>query len=152
MSKVRVLFLSTGNTCRSQMAGAWAKELADDLVDVKSAGIEVQGINETTMSVMSEVGIDMSKQVPARVNVELLEWADLIVTLCDNVEEQCPVMNFDTLKLHLPLSNPAKFKGGDEAISAAFRQTRDKVKKRVEYVLSQLPLHSSWSCVTRQSA
>ena len=143
MSRVRVLFLSTGNACRSQMAEAWAKEMASDLVKVKSAGIEVQGINDIAVSVMSEVGIDMSKQVPARVNGELLEWADLIVTLCDNVEEQCPIVNFDTMKLHLPLSNPAKYKGSDEDVLTAFRQTRDKVKKRVEYVLTQLPVYAT---------
>jgi arsenate reductase len=125
------------------MAEAWTKEIASDLVKVKSAGIEVQGINDIAISVMSEVGIDMSKQVPARVNGELLEWADLIVTLCDNVEEQCPIVNFDTMKLHLPLSNPAKYKGSDEDVLTAFRQTRDKVKKRVEYVLTQLPVHAS---------
>ena len=143
MSRIRVLFLSTGNACRSQMAEAWAKEMASDLVKVKSAGIEVQGINDIAVSVMSEVGIDMSKQVPARVNGELLEWADLIVTLCDNVEEQCPIVNFDTMKLHLPFSNPAKYKGSDEDVLTAFRQTRDKVKKRVEYVLTQLPVYAT---------
>jgi len=143
MSRIRVLFLSTGNACRSQMAEAWAKEMASDLVKVKSAGIEVQGINDIAVSVMSEVGIDMSKQVPARVNGELLEWADLIVTLCDNVEEQCPIVNFDTMKLHLPLRNPAKYKGSDEDVLTAFRQTRDKVKKRVEYVLTQLPVYAT---------
>ena len=81
--------------------------------------------------------------MPARVNGELLEWADLIVTLCDNVEEQCPIVNFDTMKLHLPLSNPAKYKGSDEDVLTAFRQTRDKVKKRVEYVLTQLPVYAT---------
>jgi arsenate reductase len=140
MSKVRVLFLSTGNACRSQIAEAWSKVLADDLLDVKSAGIEVQGINDLAVLVMAEVNIDMSGQVPARVNAELLEWADLIVTLCDNVEEQCPVVRYDTMKLHLPLSNPAKFKGNDDVVLAAFRQTRDKIKQRVEYVLTQLPI------------
>ncbi|MFT7234962.1 MAG: arsenate reductase [Methylophagaceae bacterium] len=140
MSRIRVLFLSTGNACRSQMAEAWAKDMASDLIDVKSAGIEVQGLNKMAVAVMSEANIDMSGQIPARVNVELLEWADMIVTLCDNVEEQCPVVSFETLKLHLPLSNPAKFKGNDEAILAAFKQTRDKIKLRVEYVLTQLPV------------
>ena len=143
MSRIRILFLSTGNACRSQMAEAWAKELACELVDVRSAGIEVQGLNPIVVSVMSEVGIDMSKQMPARVNAELLEWADMIVTLCDNVEEQCPVVNSETLKLHLPLSNPAKFKGSEDDILAAFRQTREKVKKRVEHVLAQLPVYAS---------
>jgi len=142
MTKFRVLFLSTGNACRSQMAEAWMQFLAADSVEVKSAGIEAQGLNDLAVAVMAEAGIDMSGQVPARVNGELLEWADLIVTLCDNVDEQCPVVNFDTLKLHFPLSNPEKVKGNDEVIMDVFRQTRDKVKKRVEYVLTQLPLYA----------
>ncbi len=143
MSKLRVLFLSTGNACRSQMAEAWMRALAAGSVKVKSAGIDVQGLNGVAVTVMAEVGIDMSHQTSVRVNGELLEWADLIVTLCDNVEEQCPVVNFDTLKLHLPLSNPAKVKGNDEMMLAAFRQARDNVKKRVEYVLTQLPIYAT---------
>ena len=108
-----------------------------------SAGIEAKGLNAIAVAVMAEEGIDMSAQNPARVNGELLEWADLIVTLCDNVDEQCPVVNFETLKLHLPLSNPEKIKGSEKAILDAFRQTRDKVKQRVEYVLAQLPTYAS---------
>lgn len=139
MSRIRVLFLSADNACRSQMAEAWARSLASDMVKVKSAGIAIQDIDPLTVTVMAEVGINMSKQVPVRVNSELLEWADLIVTLCDKVEEQCPIMSFDTMKLHLPLSNPAKVKGDKQAVFEAYRLTRDKVKKRVEHVLSKLP-------------
>lgn len=138
MSRLRVLFLSTDNACRSQMAEAWARTLANDVIKAKSAGIAIHAIDPVAHTVMAEVGIDMSEQMPVRVNGELLEWADLIVTLCDEVEEQCPIMSFETTKLHLPLSNPAKIKGDDEAVLAAFRQARDKVKKRVEYVVAQL--------------
>lgn len=137
MSRLRVLFLSTGNACRSQMAEAWARQMASDSIDARSAGIEAQGLNEIAVAVMEEVGIDMSSQVPARVNAEILEWADLIVTLCDNVDEQCPIVNIETLKLHLPLSNPAKIKGDAATVLAAFRETRDAVKERVDYVLEE---------------
>ncbi len=139
MSRIRVLFLSADNACRSQMAEAWARELASDIVKVKSAGIAILDIDPLTIKVMNEVGLNMSKQVPVRVNSELLEWADLIVTLCDKVEEQCPIMSFDTMKIHLPLSNPAKVKGDTKAVLDAYRQTRDRVKKRVEHVLAKLP-------------
>lgn len=140
MSKVRVLFLSTGNACRSQMAAAWAYRLAGDVMTAKSAGIDVEQINGMAVSVMLEVDIDMSGETPTKVNRALLEWADIIVTLCDHVEEQCPVVNVETMKLHFPLSNPAKLKGNGDAVLAAFRQTRDKVKSRVEYVLTLLPV------------
>jgi arsenate reductase len=122
------------------MAVAWAHRLAGDVMTAKSAGIDVEQINEMTVSVMLEVDIDMSGETPTKVNPALLEWADIIVTLCDYVEEQCPIVNAEAMKLHFPLSSPAKLKGSGDAILAAFRQTRDKVKSRVEYVLTLLPV------------
>ena len=135
---MRILFLCTGNACRSQMAEGWTKQLAGNHVEVISAGIEAHGQNERAINAMAEVGIDISAQESIRVNGEMLEWADLLVTLCDNAEEQCPVLNPHTIKLHLPLADPAKKKGSDEEIQAEFREAREKVKQRVSYVLEQL--------------
>jgi len=138
MEKMRILFLCTGNACRSQMAEGWMRELSNNVIEVKSAGIEAHGQNERAISSMAEVGIDISEQESIRVNGEMLEWADLLVTLCDNAEEQCPVINPHTIKLHLPLPDPAKKKGSNEEIQAEFREAREKVKQRVTYVLEQL--------------
>jgi arsenate reductase len=138
MEKMRILFLCTGNACRSQMAEGWMRELAKNAIEIKSAGIEAHGLNERAISTMAEVGIDISQQESIRVNGEMLEWADLLVTLCDNAEEQCPVINPHTIKLHLPLSDPAKKKGSNEEIKAEFREAREKIKQRVSYVLEQL--------------
>jgi arsenate reductase len=138
MEKMRILFLCTGNACRSQMAEGWTKELAGNHVEVISAGIEAHGQNERAINAMAEVGIDISEQESIRVNGEMLEWADLLVTLCDNAEEQCPVINPHTVKLHLPMPDPAKKKGSDEEIQAEFREAREKVKQRVSYVLEQI--------------
>lgn len=138
MDKIRVLFLCTGHSCRSQMAEGWAKALITDHIDVRSAGIEARGQNPRAIEVMAEVGIDISHQESIRVNGEMLEWADLLVTLCDNAEEQCPVVSPHTARLHLPLTDPAKYRGEDAEIYAEFRITRDKIRQRVEYVLSQL--------------
>ena len=135
---MRILFLCTGNACRSQMAEGWMRELAKNVIEVKSAGIEAHGQNERAISAMAEVGIDISEQESIRVNAEMLEWADILVTLCDNAEEQCPVINPHTIKLHLPLPDPAKKKGSDEEIKTEFREAREKVKQRVNYVLEQL--------------
>ncbi|MCL4121754.1 UNVERIFIED_CONTAM: hypothetical protein GTU68_011278 [Idotea baltica] len=123
------------------MAEAWGNKLAGDLWQVKSAGIDVTGIDTMTISVMREVDIDMSKQTSTKVNRKLLEWADVIVTLCENEEEQCPVINYDTLKFHLPLSSPAKFKGDQQALMAAYRQTRDKLEERIEHLVTQLSIN-----------
>ncbi len=135
---MRILFLCTGNACRSQMAEGWMRELAKKTIDVKSAGIEAHGQNSHAINTMAEIGIDISAQDSIRVNGEILEWADILVTLCDNAEEQCPVVNPHSIKLHLPLPDPAKKKGTDEEIQAEFREAREKVKQRVNYVLEQL--------------
>ena len=135
---MRVMFLCTGNACRSQMAEGWARELAGDLISIKSAGIEAHGQNQRAISAMKEVGIDISKQESIRINGEMLEWTDLLVTLCDNAEEQCPVISPHTIKLHLPLSDPAKIKGTEEELQAEFREAREKIKERVEFVIEQL--------------
>ena len=135
---MRILFLCTGNACRSQMAEGWMRELAKNTIDVKSAGIEAHGQNSRAINTMAEIGIDISAQDSVRVNGEILEWADILVTLCDNAEEQCPVVNPHSIKLHLPLPDPAKKKGTDEEIQAEFREAREKVKQRVNYVLDQL--------------
>jgi len=138
MEKFRIMFLCTGNSCRSQMAEGWARYLADDGVEIRSAGIEAHGQNPQAIKVMSEVGIDISQQESIRVNGEMLEWADLLVTLCENADEQCPVVSPHTLRLHLPLTDPAKYRGTEEELLAEFRLTREKIKQRVNYVLLQL--------------
>ncbi len=138
MDKVRVMFLCTGNSCRSQMAEGWARELADDFIEVKSAGVEVHGQNENAIKAMAEVGIDISMQQSIRVNGEMLEWADLLVTLCDNAEEQCPVVNPQTMRLHMHLPDPAKIRGTDEEIRAEFSIIREQIRQRVELVIEQL--------------
>jgi len=138
MERLRVLFLCTGNACRSQMAEGWAKELAGDSIKIKSAGVEAHGKNERAIKAMAEVGVDISNQDSIRVNGEMLEWTDLLVTLCDNAEEQCPVLSSHTMKLHLPLRDPAKIKGSEEELTAEFQEARDNVKQRVQYVLEQI--------------
>ncbi|PHS69997.1 MAG: arsenate reductase [Methylophaga sp.] len=138
MDKIRVLFLCTGNACRSQMAEGWAKELASDLIKIKSACIEIHGKNQYAINTMAEVGIDISAQESIRVNGEMLEWSDVLVTLCDNAEEQCPVVNAHIVKLHLPIADPAKIKGTEKEILAEFCEARDKIKSRVEYVLEKI--------------
>jgi len=120
------------------MAEGWAREIAGDLISIKSAGIEAHGQNEHAIAAMDEVGIDISKQESIRVNGEMLEWTDLLVTLCDNADEQCPVISPHTMKLHLPLSDPAKMKGTEEEITMEFREAREKVKERVQFVIEQI--------------
>lgn len=143
MDKLRVMFLCTGNACRSQMAEGWARALAGDDIEIKSAGIEAHGQNALAVRVMSEVGIDIARQESIRVNGEMLEWADLLVTLCDNAEEQCPLLSPHTIKVHLPLPDPAKMRGSHNEILDEFRETREKVRQRVEFVIEQVALEAA---------
>jgi arsenate reductase len=138
MNKIRVMFLCTGNSCRSQMAQGWAKHLASNLIESRSAGIEAHGQNKYAIKAMAEVGIDISDQNSISVNSEMLEWADLLITLCDNAEEQCPVLDPETSTLHLPLADPAKIKGTYQEIMNEFHYARDEVKNRVLFVIDQL--------------
>lgn len=143
MDKLRIIFLCTGNSCRSQMAEGWARALADEYIEIKSAGIEARGQNNMTVKVMSEVGIDISAQESIRVNGEMLEWADLLVTLCEHAEAQCPLLSPHTVKVHLPLPDPAKFKGDEYEMLDMFRETREKIRQRVEFVLEQVALDAA---------
>lgn len=143
MDKLRVIFLCTGNSCRSQMAEGWARALAGDDIEIKSAGIEAHGQNKMAIRVMKEVGIDISGQESIRVNGEMLEWADLLVTLCDNAEEQCPLLSPHTIKVHLPLPDPAKMRGEEQELLDEFRETREKVRQRVEFVIEQVALEAA---------
>lgn len=143
MDKLRVIFLCTGNSCRSQMAEGWARALTGDDIEIKSAGIEAHGQNKMAIKVMKEVGIDISGQESIRVNGEMLEWADLLVTLCDNAEEQCPLLSPHTIKVHLPLPDPAKMRGDEQELLNEFRETREKVRQRVEFVIEQVALEAA---------
>jgi len=138
--KVKVLFLCTGNSCRSQMAEGWANHLGNEWLEAKSAGIEAHGKNPRAIAVMRETGVDISRQESTRVTPEMLAWADLVVTVCGHADEHCPVLPPGVRKKHWPLEDPAKATGTDEEIMAKFRATRDEVKNRVEGMIGGIKM------------
>ena len=89
-TKKKIYFLCTGNSCRSQMAEGWAKKYLDNW-EVRSAGLEAQGLNPTAVRVMDEAGVDISAQSSQLIDMENLNQADLVVTLCGDAEERCPM-------------------------------------------------------------
>ena len=135
---VGILFLCTGNSCRSQMAEGWARALGGDRVAVESAGIEAHGKNPRAIAAMAEAGVDISAQESTIVDEAMLRRADLVVTVCGHADEQCPVLPYGTRKEHWPLTDPAKATGTEEEITAAFRATRDEVEARVRGLLARL--------------
>jgi len=138
MRKLRLLFLCTGNSCRSQMAEGWAKYLGSDVAEAESAGIEAHGKNPRAIAVMKEAGVDISGQESTRVTDEMIRRADLVITVCGHADEHCPVLPPGAQKIHWPLNDPAKATGTEDEIMAQFGATRDEVRARVAALLDSL--------------
>ncbi|NIP17932.1 MAG: arsenate reductase (thioredoxin) [Xanthomonadales bacterium] len=136
--KQHILFLCTGNSCRSQMAEGWARVLGGDRVHVESAGIEAHGKNPRAIAVMQEAGVDISGQESTVMTQSMLDAADTVVTVCGHADEQCPALPPETRKIHWPLEDPARATGTEEEIMAQFRDTRDEVRSRVVDLLETI--------------
>lgn len=135
---MNLLFLCTGNSCRSQMAEGWARHFAPAWLEVDSAGIEAHGKNPRAIAVMAEAGVDISGQESTRLSAAMLQRADYLVTVCGHADEHCPAVPPGTRKEHWPLSDPAKATGNEEEIMAIFRTTRDEVRRRVQDLIERL--------------
>jgi arsenate reductase len=131
----RIAFLCTGNSCRSQMAEGWARELGGPDLHVISAGIEAHGKNPRAIEVMRETGVDISEQESTRLTADMLEGLDLVVTVCGNADERCPVLPPGVRKEHWPLPDPASARGDENEIMDVFRASRDDIKRRVMTLL-----------------
>lgn len=136
--KTRILFLCTGNSCRSQMAEGWARHLGGGAIEAESAGIEAHGKNPRAIAVMKEAGVDISGQESTRVTDAMIGNADVLVTVCGHADEHCPVLPPGINKIHWPLSDPAKATGTEEELMAQFRATRDDVRRRVADLIRSL--------------
>ncbi len=133
--KKTILFLCTGNSCRSQMAEGWTRHLRGDMFDVWSAGIDPKDVDPRAVRVMAEAGVDISGQRPKHVD-ELAEIAfDYVVTVCGNAAEQCPMYPGKTKRIHRGFDDPPYLardaKTEDEA-QAHYRRVRDEIRAFVE--------------------
>jgi len=133
-----ILFLCTGNSCRSQIAEGWAKWYGRPLFEIQSAGIESHGKNPRAIAVMKQAGVDISNQESTTVSKQMLEAADLVVTVCGHADEHCPALPADTNKEHWPLDDPAKANGSEQEIMQVFRASRDDIEQRVKTLLARL--------------
>ena len=130
--KIKILFLCTGNSCRSQIAEGWARYLNDDVIDAYSAGIRPIGVNSRAIRVMAEAGVDISMQKSQHVNEVLGIDFDYVVTLCDNAREHCPVFPGTAKIIHRPFYDPYFVSGSEEEIMATFRKTRNDIRAFIE--------------------
>lgn len=136
---MKLLFLCTGNSCRSQMAEGWARSLAgSSLEGIASAGIEAHGLNPRAVEVMREAGVDISNQESNTIDEFSLEDFSLVVTVCGDADDHCPVLPPGTEKRHWPLSDPAKLTGTEEEILIGFRTSRDDIRARVAALIADL--------------
>ncbi len=135
---MNILFLCTGNSCRSQIAEGWAQHFAHGKHTIQSAGIEAHGKNPRAIAVMQEVGIDISSQESTRVSDEMLAAADIVVTVCGHADEHCPALPPGIQKMHWPLPDPAQASGTEAEIMRVFRASRDDIRERVADLLASL--------------
>jgi two-component system phosphate regulon sensor histidine kinase PhoR len=130
------LFLCTGNSCRSQMAEGFARQLARDGQRVFSAGIAPKGIHPLAVQVMKEVGIDITTQQSKGLESVPLAEIDRVITLCGDAAENCPVLPMKVQRIHWPLLDPASAEGSPEVILQIFRNVRDEIRGRVEQLFN----------------
>lgn len=132
---IRILFLCTGNSCRSQLAEGWAKHLKAGLIEPYSAGIEVHGLNPVAVKVMAEAGVDISNQHSKHVDEVKHIPFDYVVTVCGHANENCPYFPGKAKVVHVGFDDPpalAKQAASEEDAIDIYRRVRDEIRRFVE--------------------
>ncbi len=135
MTRPRILFLCTGNSCRSQMAEGLLRSLAHDRVEAFSAGTDPKGLHPLAVKAMAEVQIDISHQTSKHVDAFAGQAFDFVITVCDRAKEQCPVWPGAPHRLHWSFDDPAEASGSEEQRLAVFRRVRDEIRHRIRLFL-----------------
>ncbi|MDJ0621911.1 MAG: arsenate reductase ArsC [Desulfocapsaceae bacterium] len=140
---MKILFLCTGNSCRSQMAEGWARELKGDTIEPFSAGIETHGLNPHAVEVMREVGVDISGHRSLHIDEFNLEELDYIITVCDHAHESCPLVPPGCRVIHQGFDDPPRLAAelkNEQAILDCYRRVRDQIKQYIETLPESLPV------------
>ncbi len=132
---LKVMFLCTGNSCRSQMAEGFARQLGKGLIEPHSAGLMAAGVHPRAIAVMKEAGVDISRQTSKGIDEQLLRLMDVVITLCSNAEEACPWTPPEIKRLHWPIKDPVGTSGTEDHIMNEFRRARDEIRGRIEEFL-----------------
>jgi arsenate reductase len=133
--KIAVLFLCTGNSCRSQMAEGWARHLRADSIDAFSAGISPHGLDRRAVRMMAEAGVDISGQTSKHVDELTGRRFDYVVTVCDHANEHCPVFPGATSVVHVGFDDPpslARAARDEQEALEHYRRVRDEIRAFVE--------------------
>jgi arsenate reductase (thioredoxin) len=135
MDKLKIMFLCTGNSCRSQMAEGWARHLKRDLIDAYSAGVSPHGMNPRAVKAMTEAGVDITGQSSKHVDAVASVPFDYVVTVCGHANETCPVFPLRTKVVHVGFDDPPKLAEGaatEEEAMRHYRRVRDEIKAFVD--------------------
>lgn len=133
--KIKLLYLCTGNSCRSQMAEGWTRALKGDQIDVYSAGIETHGLNPNAVKVMAEAGVDISGQKSQHIDEFKDITIDVVVTVCSHAHETCPFFPGGSKVVHVGFDDPPKMApegASEEEKLDCFREVRDQIRAFVE--------------------
>ena len=134
-AKLKILFLCTGNSCRSQMAEGWTRHLKSDVIEAYSAGIETHGLNPNAVQVMAEAGVDISGHKSQHIDEFKDVQLDCVITVCGHANENCPVFSGTTKVIHVGFDDPPKLakeaKDENEALDC-YRRVRDEIKAFVQ--------------------
>jgi arsenate reductase (thioredoxin) len=144
--KPSVLFLCTGNSCRSQMAEGWARHLKGDVVQAYSAGIEAHGLNPHAVAVMAEVGVDISGQESQTLDDLGDLQLDYVITVCGHADETCPVLPGHVRRLHVGFDDPPRLAAAEtdpEARLGHYRRVRDELRRFVQTLPEALSASAS---------
>lgn len=136
---VKIMFICAGNTCRSQMAEGFARHYGRDLIEAHSAGIsQGESVHPLAVKVMREAGIDINGQRPRKIDPDLFEQMDIVITLCSDKNPHCPARGRNLRRLHIPVDDPARFEGTEEEKLAAFRSARDDIEEKINSLLTEI--------------
>ena len=144
LPKLKVLFLCTGNACRSQMAEGWARHLHGERLDPHSAGTAPASVDPHAVEVMAEVGVDLSQQRSKHIDEVAPIGFHWVITLCDHATESCPIVPGEIRCLHVGFDDPPRLVAdamtGEQALNV-YRRVRDEIRALVETLPAQLESH-----------
>ena len=136
--KIKLLFLCTGNSCRSQMAEGWTRLLKSSEIESYSAGIEINSLNPLAVKVMAEAGVDISRHKSTHVDELKDAQFDFVVTLCGDAQEHCPLFPGKTKTIHVGFDDPPKLAANAKTEEEALNHYR-KVRAEIKTFVGQLP-------------
>ncbi len=135
---VKIMFMCTGNSCRSQMAEGFARAMGKGVIEPYSAGVKPSEVHPKTVQVMKETGVDISCQTSKGIDESLLHTMDIIITLCSSAEALCPMTPPRIKRIHWSIDDPTSATGTEEEVVNAFRKARDEIQKKIEILVEEL--------------